>query len=127
MFLFMALPEFLRFTPVPLKPRHDGWLPRVQFGFILALARGATIDEAARAVGKSRTTAYALRNRPGAESFAAAWDSALAYAKRRRLAALGVAAAALPPAAATPGEAAALLDRLYPGWSGEARQSGKLA
>jgi len=115
----MFLPEFLRFTPVPLKARHDGWLPRVQFGFIVALARGASIDAAASAVGKSRTTAYALRNRPGAESFAAAWDAALAYAKRRRLADLGV-EAALPPAASIAGEAAALLDRLYPGWRREA-------
>ncbi|HLL32074.1 MAG TPA: hypothetical protein VK403_13880 [Allosphingosinicella sp.] len=113
----MPLPEFLSFVPVPLKPRHDGWTPELQLRFIVALARGATIDGAASAVGKTRTTAYALRNRPGAESFAAAWDAALVYAKRRRLAG---SATALPPVPSTPGEAAAMLDPFYPGWRGEA-------
>jgi hypothetical protein len=123
----MPQPEFLSFTPVPLKDRHDGWRPRLQFQFVLALARGASVDAAAEAVGKSRTTAYALRKRPGSESFAAAWDSALAYARRMRLAARR-AAAAPPPSPSTPDEAAALLDRLYPGWrgkAGEAREGDK--
>lgn len=32
-----------------------------------------------------RQSAYALRSRPGAESFAAAWDAAAAQAARRRI------------------------------------------
>ena len=81
MFLQVSLPEFLRFVPVPVRPQHNGWTPALQLRFILALARGAGPDEAARALGKTRQSAYHLRKRPGAESFAAAWDSALAFAQ----------------------------------------------
>lgn len=78
----MPLPAFLRFTPVPLRARHDGWTPDRQLRFVLAIARGAGPDEAARSVGRSRQTAYALRRKPGADSFAAAWDAAAAFADR---------------------------------------------
>lgn len=116
----MPASTFLDFAPVPVRPRHDGWTPQLQRRFIVALARGASVEAAARAVGKSRTTAYALRKRPGAESFAAAWDSALACARRMRITAREAADAVHPPAPATRDEAAALLDRLFPGWRGEA-------
>ncbi len=82
----MAFPDFLHFDPVPLRARHDGWTPELQRDFILRLARGHRPDEAARRLGKSRQTAYVLRGKPGAESFAAAWDAALSYARRARLA-----------------------------------------
>ena len=72
------------FTPVPLRGRRDDWLPETQAAFIAALARGVPMFDAARLVGKSRTAAYALRHRPGAESFAAAWVAALNYAKEKR-------------------------------------------
>jgi hypothetical protein len=81
------LPPFLRFTPVPGKKRHDGWDPRTQFRFVLALARGAGVHEAARGVGRTRQSAYRLRARAGAESFAAAWDAAFAFASQARCAA----------------------------------------
>jgi hypothetical protein len=81
------LPPFLHFTPVPGKARRDGWDPGTQFRFILALARGAFVDEAARGVGRSRQSAYRLRERAGAESFAAAWDGAAAFASKARCAA----------------------------------------
>lgn len=90
----MAPPPILAFIPVPLRRRHDGWSPELQDRFILLLARGCPVAEAARAVGKSRATAYALRSQPGAASFVAAWDAALAHAKRTRSA---VAAARTPP------------------------------
>ena len=77
----MSLPEFLRFEPVSLRLQHNGWSPRLQLRFILALARGAGVDEAARALGKSRQSAYDLRKKPGAASFAAAWDAALAFSR----------------------------------------------
>jgi hypothetical protein len=35
------------------------------------------VRHACRAVGKTRQSAYKLRDRPGAESFAAAWDFAI--------------------------------------------------
>ena len=81
------LPAFLRFRPAPVRTRHDGWTPATQLRFILLLARGAGPAEAARGVGRSRQTAYALRARPGAEAFAAAWDAALAFAADVRQAA----------------------------------------
>ena len=90
----MSLAPFLRFTPVPLKTRHDGWLPELQFRFILLLTQGSSVADAACRVGKSRATAYDLRSRPGAESFVAAWDAALAHARHARIAA---AAARTPP------------------------------
>lgn len=73
---------FLRFTPVPVRSRRDGWLPALQLRFVLNLARAMGPAEAARSVGRSRQSAYALRDRPGGESFAAAWDAAIAFARR---------------------------------------------
>ncbi len=82
----MDVLELLRFRPVPIRPRRDGWTPSLQRGFVLELARGAGPDEAARKLGRSRQTAYALRRRPGAASFAAAWDAAADFAAQARLA-----------------------------------------
>jgi hypothetical protein len=81
----MSVPEFVVFTPVPLRARCDGWSPALQLRFIRQLAGGMKPGTAARALGKNRQNAYALRKRPGAESFAAAWDAATAFAERARL------------------------------------------
>ncbi len=78
----MPIPSFLHFTPVPCRARYDGWLPGLQVRFIVALAQGARPGEAAERLGMSRQSAYKLRRRAGAESFAAAWDSALRVARR---------------------------------------------
>src|SRR3954447_272618 len=72
------------FDPVPCRARRDGWTPERQRAFIAALAGGLGAGAAARAVGMSKQTAYALCRRPGAASFAAAWDEAVGRAKRRR-------------------------------------------
>ena len=80
MFHIVTIPDFLRFTPVPLRIQRNGWAPDLQLRFIVALARGAGVGEAARSVGKSRQSAYQLREKPGALSFAAAWDRAAAFA-----------------------------------------------
>jgi hypothetical protein len=72
-----------RFTPVPLRVRHDGWTPDTQAEFIGALAQCACVDEACRRVGKSPSSAYALRQRAGAHSFRAAWEAALDYGVSR--------------------------------------------
>jgi hypothetical protein len=84
MYRIMDLPPFLVFDPVPLRAQHNGWTPALQKRFILALARGAGPDEAARSLGKTRQTAYRLRKKRGAESFAAAWDRAVAFAGQVR-------------------------------------------
>lgn len=80
----MPIPEILCFTPVPLRLRRDGWSPELQLRFVVALAQGTKPGDAARAVGKNRQNAYALRKRAGAESFSAAWDAAVAFACRAR-------------------------------------------
>ncbi|HEX8527508.1 hypothetical protein [Allosphingosinicella sp.] len=80
----MTDPDPFDFTPVPVRARRDGWTPDRQRRFIHFLAAGCGPTEAARAVGMTRQTAFALRGRPGAESFAAAWDSAVAFARQRR-------------------------------------------
>ena len=77
---------FLRFRPVPVKSRRDGWSPALQRRFVVNLARGMGPSEAARSVGRSRQTAYALREKPGAGGFAAAWDAAVDFAREMRAA-----------------------------------------
>jgi hypothetical protein len=70
------------FTPVPLgRVRHDGWTPERQRRFLMALAAMGTVDSAARAVGMSRISAYKLKAREGAESFAAEWDRAIGFGR----------------------------------------------
>lgn len=80
----MALEE-LAFTPVPVRARRDGWTKAAQQGFILRLALGGCVTLAAKAVGKTRKSAYRLRERPDAASFAAAWDKAIAWGRGRTL------------------------------------------
>jgi hypothetical protein len=65
------------FAPVPLRARADGWTPMKQAAFLGALAETGSVCAAARRVGMRRETAYRLRRRPGAGSFAAAWDTAM--------------------------------------------------
>ncbi|HZF45333.1 MAG TPA: hypothetical protein VEZ26_03280, partial [Sphingomonadaceae bacterium] len=69
------------FVPVPLRARADGWTPRRQAAFLGYLAQTRSVSEAARLVGMARETAYRLRARRGAESFAAAWDVAMGKGK----------------------------------------------
>ena len=71
------------FDPVPLRSRKDGWTPARQAAFIDMLAKRFRPGRAAGRLGMSRKSAYALRSRPGAESFAAAWDAAVTAARRR--------------------------------------------
>lgn len=66
------------FTPVPLRYRSDGWTPGRQSDFLGRLAETGHVAAAARHVGMTRESAYRLRDKPGAGSFAAAWDSILA-------------------------------------------------
>jgi hypothetical protein len=66
------------FTPwQPVRARGNGWSAAVQRGFIAELTRIGSVGAAARAVGKTARSAYQLRDKAGAESFAAAWEAAL--------------------------------------------------
>ncbi len=66
------------FRPVPVRARRDGWTVRRQCAFLAELYFTGSVAAAARAVGMTRESAHRLRVRPGAESFAAAWDRVLA-------------------------------------------------
>lgn len=70
------------FTPVALdRVRHDGWTPERQRLFLVALAALGTVDSAAQAVGMSRISAYNLKKRADAGSFAEEWDRALGFGR----------------------------------------------
>ncbi|WP_432770061.1 hypothetical protein [Sphingopyxis sp.] len=70
------------FTPVAQQRRRaDGWTPETQANFIRALAAMGSVGRAARAVGMGRASAYRLRERPTAASFAIAWDRAVAMGR----------------------------------------------
>lgn len=75
----------LAFLPVPQQRRRaDGWTPDTQQRFIRALEAMGSVGRAAHAVGMNRRSAYRLRDRPGAASFAAAWDKALSMGRVRQ-------------------------------------------
>ncbi|HEY7005706.1 MAG TPA: hypothetical protein VH392_04405 [Sphingomicrobium sp.] len=67
------------FTPVPrLRKRRNGWTEVAQRAFIAALEQCGCVARAARAVGMSPRSAYRLLGSEGADSFAEAWDQAIA-------------------------------------------------
>ena len=72
-----------RFTPwIGRNHNPRGWTPARQLGFMRALTRCGSARAAAAAVGKSVRSAYLLRDKPGAASFAAAWDQAAIVGRR---------------------------------------------
>ena len=75
--------EELAFSAVPVKARRDGWTMERQRGFIARLALGGCVTTAARGVGMTRKSAYRLRDRPDAESFANSWDKAAGWGQDR--------------------------------------------
>lgn len=77
------LPRVPPFYPVPLRARRDGWTVKRQTDFLGMLAETGSVLGACEAVGISRKSAYRLRARHGAESFAAAWDAALGAPVRK--------------------------------------------
>lgn len=70
-------PPRIRFRPVELKARHDGWTAARQVHFIEVLAATRSIAAACSAVGMSRTSAYNLRDHSDARQFRLAWTAAL--------------------------------------------------
>ena len=73
----------LAFLPVGVRYRYDGWTPDKQLEFIERLADCGCVEEAARSVGMSRNSAYALRRRSDAQAFRLAWDAAMDAAVAR--------------------------------------------
>jgi hypothetical protein len=72
------------FTPVPRRrQRRDGWTPEAQRAFIAALEQCGCVARSARAVGMSPRSAYRLLEAEGADSFAEAWDQAIARGVER--------------------------------------------
>jgi len=65
------------FHPVPLRARRDGWSEWRQCGFLAQLYFTGSVTAAACGVGMTRMSAYRLRARAGADSFAHAWDRVL--------------------------------------------------
>lgn len=78
-------PADYKWVPVLRRPRKDGWTPERQVAFITALADGSSVEQAALQIGMSVTSCYRLRNSPGGENFAAAWDAARAHKAQRLL------------------------------------------
>lgn len=75
----------LEFEPVERKiKRPDGWTPAMQREFIARLAATGVPGRAARAMTKNLSGVTALYQQPGADSFRAAWDGAVALAEDRR-------------------------------------------
>lgn len=75
----------LAFTPVPQqRNRADGWTPGTQANFIRALEAMGSVGQASKAVGMGRRSAYRLRERAGADSFAEAWNRALSMGRMRQ-------------------------------------------
>jgi hypothetical protein len=72
------------FTPVPrLRRRRNGWTEPTQRAFIAALEQCGCVARAARSVGMTPRTAYRLLEAEGADSFAEAWDQAIARGVER--------------------------------------------
>ena len=70
------------FDIIALSARHDGWTAARQIAFIQILAETANVSAACRAVGMSRRSAYALYNRPDAQSFRQGWNIAVEQGTR---------------------------------------------
>lgn len=74
----------LDFEPVPRKHLMTrGWTVKKQRGFIAALRESGSVRLATEAVGMGYEGVYKLRHAPGGESFARAWDEAVAIGARR--------------------------------------------
>ena len=71
------------FDPAPTRKQQAGWTAERQRRFIDRLALTGNAGEACALVGLSSTSAYRLRNKAGADSFARAWDAALVLAATR--------------------------------------------
>ncbi|MEM8918572.1 MAG: hypothetical protein AAGE37_06880 [Pseudomonadota bacterium] len=68
------------YNPGNRKIRHDGWTPARTRTFLATLRQTGCVTDAARTIGMSTASGYRLRKRDAV--FRAAWDAALADARR---------------------------------------------
>ena len=82
-FTHIDLPDehpLLAFAPYLHKqPRRNSITPDLQRAFVERLAETGIVKAAAIHIGRSLEALYKLRQQPGAEGFAAAWDEALGW------------------------------------------------
>jgi hypothetical protein len=76
-------PEPPKFEIAPTRNQHSGWTAERQRKFIEHLSLTGSVGDAAALAGVSSRSAYRLRNKAGAESFARAWDAALSLSATR--------------------------------------------
>ena len=76
-------PELPEFTPAPTRNQVAGWTAERQRKFIEHLSLTGLVGEAAAVVGLTSRSAYRLRDKAGAESFARAWDAAQSLSATR--------------------------------------------
>ena len=76
-------PTIPDFETAPTRNQHSGWTAERQRKFIEHLSLTGSVGEAAGIAGVSSRSAYRLRNKAGAESFARAWDAALSLCATR--------------------------------------------
>ena len=76
-------PQIPDFDIAPTRNQHSGWTGVRQRKFIEHLSLTGSVGEASAIAGVSSRSAYRLRNKAGAESFARAWDAALSLAATR--------------------------------------------
>ncbi len=75
----------LDFEPVPRQRQmENGWTPELQRLFVARLAVHGSATKASDEMGKNQTGVMKLYRSPLGKSFRAAWDGAVALAKRRR-------------------------------------------
>ena len=79
-------PQIPEFDIAPTRKRHAGWTAERQRKFIEHLALTGHVGEACAVAGVASSSAYRLRDRAGAESFARAWDAALRLCPTRLVA-----------------------------------------
>lgn len=80
-----AVPTFLDdYRPAPRqRVCRTGWTAKRQRTFLVVLAETGCVSQACRDAGVSSRSAYRLRQEPGADGFARAWDQALRLATVR--------------------------------------------
>lgn len=77
------VPEAPAFDPAPTRNRQSGWTAERQRRFIDMLSLTGSVGQASAIAGVSSRSAYRLRNKAGATSFAQAWDAAQSLAATR--------------------------------------------
>src|SRR2546430_17523678 len=79
----LAQSPHIDFSPAPTRKRRAGWTAEKQRKFIERLALTGSAGQASAAAGVASSSAYPLRNKAGADSFAPGWGAAIELAAHR--------------------------------------------